>query len=160
MAAANAVSGDALDDDFDLDDALLASDGEEPEEAAGPSDGRRAHISARVSDEEDEFALDDEQDDGSAGEDEEPAQEPEPERKSKRAKIQHEPAEEEKASEGEEQELDESGLPINRKKSDEKDGFPPRTTPSTLDEKKRKRKEKVKEAKVCEALTHKRVNCS
>lgn len=146
MAIPNAISGDALDDDFDLDDALLASDTEEPESVAGPSNGR--HIPARVSDEEDEFALDDEDDADSEEVAEQEVEESQPERKAKRAKTQHKFAEEENVPEAEEQELDDFGLPINRKKSDEKDGFPPRTAPSTLEEKKRKRKEKVKEAKV------------
>lgn len=119
-------SADALDDDFELDNGLVATDDEsdndnalqQPE--AGPSNKRTIQA---ISDEEDNFASDDQDVDEDAAQEQ---------------------------ADASEQEEDEYGLPINRAVREETERTASKAlgTTATKEDKKRKRKEKVKEAKV------------
>ena len=119
-------SADALDDDFELDGGLVATDDEDENEEvdqpeAGPSKKR---VLQAISDEEDNFALDDQDE---ADED-----------TSDQQRVVSE------------QEEDEYGLPVNRAVKEETERLASSAlgTTATKEDKKRKRKEKVKEAKV------------
>lgn len=164
MKKAFPESADALDDDFELDTGLVASDDEDGESRAadssaktrrgagagaqaiaGPSSGRRAAApaaSARldIGEEEDEFAL--EEDDDQDNDDDE------------------EEAEEGRRTRDDSMDQDEYGLPVGRRPAapsrkrdaDElSDGGEPAAgesnAPLSKEEKKRRRKEKTKEAK-------------
>jgi len=152
-AAAISASADALDDDFELDNDLIAYESEDELESAGAREnssnsGKRKNPKAGpsqskprvlkpISDEEDEFALDDED-------------------------LELGVADEEGSSDEELQE-DEYGLPVGRSSkrarlSEDDEGAtksasaaatkgPSNQTPATAEEKKRKRKEKQKAAK-------------
>jgi hypothetical protein len=125
-------SADALDDDFELDGGLVATDDEDENEEvdqpeAGPSKKR---VLQAISDEEDNFALDDQDE---ADED-----------TSDQQRVVSE------------QEEDEYGLPVNRAVKEETERLASSAlgTTATKEDKKRKRKEKVKEAKVLLLIQH------
>lgn len=119
-------SADALVEDYEVDGDLVASDDEASDDdqgraVAGPS--KRRTLQA-ISDEEDDFALDDQED----------------------------YEESDGTREESEQEEDEYGLPVNRavKAETERNASQALGTPATAskEDKKRKRREKTKEAKV------------
>lgn len=121
-------SADALDDDFEYDADLVASDAEDEVTASQPVAGpsKKRAIQA-IPDEEDSFALDEQ--DG--------------------------PESDAEAQQESEQEEDEYGLPVNRAVKNETERAAARAiqsaATSSREDKKRKRKEKTKEAKVRQA---------
>lgn len=155
MTKAFPESADALDDNFELDTGLVATDDEEDSRVAessstrraagtkgapGPSSGRSttapaASVRPDIGEEEDEFALEDDDDDD-ANEDEENGRQ----------------------SREDSMEQDEYGLPVGpkpaapsrKRNADELNGGgePGDNAPLSKEEKKRRRKEKTKEAKV------------